>query len=121
MAIKETKWLNALSPLKSLKLSVAGTRTCSPRISSTCATSRRPSSKAALAHDAKPRQAARVKYTGERNSKGQRHGQGTMVYANGIQCTGAWKEGKRHGEGTWTHPDGDKYTGETNYKSQRHG
>lgn len=43
------------------------------------------------------------------------------MYANGIQCTGAWKEGKRHGEGTWTHPDGDKYTGETNYKSQRHG
>lgn len=35
-----------------------------------------------------------MKYTGERNSKGQRHGQGTYTYADGTKRTGEWKDGK---------------------------
>ena len=35
-----------------------------------------------------------MKYTGEKNSDGQRHGQGTMSYASGATYTGAWKDGK---------------------------
>ena len=29
-----------------------------------------------------------MKYTGERNSKGKRHGRGTLTYANGATHTG---------------------------------
>ena len=35
-----------------------------------------------------------------------------MMYANGIQYTGAWKDDKRHGQGTQTYFDGTTYTGE---------
>ena len=53
-----------------------------------------------------------MKYTGESNSKGQPHGQGTMTYAVGATYTGEWKDGKKHGLGTMTYPDGRTYTGE---------
>ena len=53
-----------------------------------------------------------MKYNGERNSKGQRHGQGTMTYPNGDTHTGEWKDGKRHGQGTIMFPDGSTRTGE---------
>ena len=33
-------------------------------------------------------------YTGETNSKGERHGQGTMTFASGATYTGEWKDGK---------------------------
>jgi len=36
-----------------------------------------PSSPTALAHNAKPQQASSMTYTGETNSKGEPHGQGT--------------------------------------------
>ena len=56
------------------------------------------------------------KYTGERNSKGQRHGQGTQIYADGTTTySGAWKDGKRHGQGTMKYADGTKLTGEWKY------
>lgn len=35
-----------------------------------------------------------MKYTGERNSKGQRHGQGTYTFADGSTYTGEFKDGK---------------------------
>ena len=52
-----------------------------------------------------------MKYTGEKNSDGQRHGQGTLTYADGRRYRGKWKDGKRHGKGTETEADGDTYTG----------
>ena len=33
-------------------------------------------------------------YTGETNSKGEPHGQGTYTYADGSKRTGEWKDGK---------------------------
>ena len=51
-------------------------------------------------------------YTGETNSKGEPHGQGTATYADGSTYTGEFKDGKRHGQGTDTWPNGYKYTGE---------
>ena len=33
-------------------------------------------------------------YTGERNSEDQRHGQGTLTFADGDNYTGEWKNGK---------------------------
>ena len=35
-----------------------------------------------------------MKYTGERNIKGERNGQGTYTYADGSKRTGEWKDGK---------------------------
>ena len=52
------------------------------------------------------------KYTGETNSKGQQHGQGTMTYPNGETYTGALKGGIPNGQGTYTVADGTKRTGE---------
>ena len=40
-------------------------------------------------------------YTGERDSKYERHGQGTETKANGTTYSGEWKDGKRDGQGTW--------------------
>ncbi len=33
-------------------------------------------------------------YSGERNGKGQPHGQGTKTYADGRTYTGEWKAGR---------------------------
>ena len=51
-------------------------------------------------------------YTGETNSKGQPHGQGTATVADGNKYTGEWKVGKLNGHGTYTFANGDTYTGE---------
>ena len=51
-------------------------------------------------------------YTGETNSKGEPHGQGTMTFADGSTYTGAWKDDKFNGQGTYTFPDGTERTGE---------
>ncbi len=51
-------------------------------------------------------------YTGERNSDGKPHGQGSVTYADGETYTGEFKDGKRHGQGTLTSADGSTYTGE---------
>ena len=53
-----------------------------------------------------------MEYTGERNSKHQRHGKGTETFTDGDTYTGEWKDGKRHGQGTYTFADGTKRTGE---------
>ena len=55
-----------------------------------------------------------MEYTGEKNSDGQRHGQGTLTYNDGPTYRGKWKDGKRHGQGTMTSANGTKRTGEWN-------
>ena len=51
-------------------------------------------------------------YIGETNSKGQRHGQGTLTFADGETYTGAFRDGKANGQGTYTSADGNNtYTG----------
>ena len=66
---------------------------------------------AALAHNAKPKQAASMKYTGERNSKSQRHGQGTETLADGKTYTGEFQDDNYHGLGLETYADGRTYLG----------
>ena len=54
-------------------------------------------------------------YTGETNSKGEPHGQGTMTWADSVKLdayTGAFKDDKFNGEGTMTYANGSTYTGE---------
>ena len=51
-------------------------------------------------------------YTGERNSTGQRHGQGTLTFADGSAYSGEWIDGKESGQGTMTYPGGGTYIGE---------
>ncbi|TPX36237.1 hypothetical protein SmJEL517_g01580 [Synchytrium microbalum] len=74
-------------------------------------------------------------YEGERNDKGQRHGQGKNLFPNGDSYDGQYSEGlrgghgtyrwkvsgaryvgsyaedKKHGEGLLVYPDGSKYRG----------
>ena len=53
-----------------------------------------------------------MKYVGERNSKGKRHGQGTFTHAGGETYTGEYKDGLFDGQGTLTSADGNNtYTG----------
>ena len=35
-----------------------------------------------------------MKYTGEKNSEGQRHGQGTLTHPDGGKDTGEFKDGE---------------------------
>ena len=62
-------------------------------------------------------------YTGERDGKGRRHGNGLMVFANGDRYEGNWKKGDIDGEGTFTYATaGYSYSG--NFKKgniQGHG
>ena len=52
-------------------------------------------------------------YTGETNSKGEPHGQGTYTYANGRTYSGEFKDGDYNGQGTYKYADGTvAYTGE---------
>ena len=53
-----------------------------------------------------------MKYTGERNSDGHYHGQGTFSDADGTTYTGEWKDGHMHGQGTLTVAHGPPITGE---------
>ena len=50
-------------------------------------------------------------YTGQRDAKGRRHGDGLMVFANGDRYEGNWKKGDIDGEGTKTFADGSVYSG----------
>ena len=49
-------------------------------------------------------------YIGETNSKGQRHGQGTLTFADGETYTGAFRDGKANGQGTMTYAGGITYS-----------
>ena len=53
-----------------------------------------------------------MEYTGERNSDGRPHGQGTEIKANGDTYTGEWKGNNYNGQGTKTWADGATYIGE---------
>ena len=50
-------------------------------------------------------------YTGQRDAKGRRHGDGMMVFANGDRYEGNWKKGDIDGQGTKTYADGLVYSG----------
>ena len=58
-------------------------------------------------------------YVGEKKD-GERHGQGTVTYADGNKYEGQFSKGRKHGEGTQTWSDGRKYVGEWK-KSKRNG
>ena len=51
-------------------------------------------------------------YIGETNSKGLRHGQGTLTFADGETYTGAFRDGKANGQGTMTYAGGITYSGQ---------
>ncbi len=53
-----------------------------------------------------------MEYTGERNIKGERNGQGTYTYADGATYTGAFKDDLRNGQGTYTYASGRTFTSE---------
>ena len=59
-------------------------------------------------------------YTGQFNGKGKKQGSGRMVWSNGNQYEGEWKNDKPNGEGVFTYangegvkiwPNGDRYEG----------
>ena len=58
-------------------------------------------------------------YVGEKKD-GERHGQGTVTYADGKKYEGQFSKGRKHGEGTQTWSDGRKYVGEWE-KNKRNG
>jgi hypothetical protein len=43
---------------------------------------------------------------------GRKHGEGTVVLANGDRYTGQWVDDEKHGRGTYSFANGDQYTGE---------
>ena len=51
-------------------------------------------------------------YFGQLNGRGQKHGNGKMLYDNGNEYEGQWKNNKRDGEGTTKYASGNVYTGE---------
>ena len=53
-----------------------------------------------------------IKYDGEVNIKGQRHGQGTLTYPSGSMYIGYWVENKKHGVGRFVSACGNVYEGE---------
>ena len=59
------------------------------------------------------------KYEGERNERGERHGNGKAVLPNGDVYEGQYKNGMRHGKGQYIFNDqnGAKYVGD--YKDNR--
>ena len=51
-------------------------------------------------------------YTGEYNTKKQKHGKGVTIYANDDKYDGDWVNDKREGKGVMTYSNGNKYDGE---------
>merc|ERR1712151_134888 len=54
-------------------------------------------------------------YNGERNEKGERHGEGITILPNGDRYEGSYKNGFRHGHGTYfftSNETGARYIGE---------
>lgn len=50
-------------------------------------------------------------YDGPRNARGERHGHGVWVHADGRRFDGEWRDGRRHGNGTMRYADGSAYAG----------
>ena len=50
-------------------------------------------------------------YNGKRNEKGQKDGEGKMVYGSGDIYDGHWQKDTRHGHGRYTWVNGDEYVG----------
>lgn len=46
-------------------------------------------------------------YVGNRNSKGQRHGEGTCIWSNGDRYEGNWENDKMSGYGEYTYANGE--------------
>jgi hypothetical protein len=55
---------------------------------------------------------AKEQYTGARNSKGQKHGHGKLILADGAIYDGDWIDDKRTGKGKYTWANGDFYEGD---------
>ena len=52
-----------------------------------------------------------AEYSGDKNSAGLPHGNGTMTYPDGNVYEGEWKNGQRTGKGIMKYPSGDVYEG----------
>ena len=50
-------------------------------------------------------------YFGQMNSRGQKHGNGKILYDNGNEYDGQWKNNKRDGKGTTRYASGNVYIG----------
>ena len=61
-----------------------------------------------------------IGYSGERNDKGESHGQGTYKYKDGKQYSGGWKNGRQHGKGTVRFVNGTIYVGDFMH-NKKHG
>ena len=53
-----------------------------------------------------------IKYTGEWNPQGERHGYGVQSWADGSHYEGYWVNDKANGKGRLYHADGDIYQGD---------
>lgn len=54
-------------------------------------------------------------YNGKRNEKGQKDGEGKMVYGSGDIYDGHWQKDTRHGHGRYTWVNGDEYVGDWSF------
>ena len=59
-------------------------------------------------------------YKGDLNKKGQRHGRGSYIYANGCIYEGQWKNDLSHGQGKCSEANGNVYSGQ-HKNGQAHG
>lgn len=59
-------------------------------------------------------------YTGEWNTKNQRHGKGTQIWTDGAKYEGFWEDDRANGKGRLVHSDGDVYEGDWK-EDQAHG
>jgi hypothetical protein len=59
-------------------------------------------------------------YNGDKDTDGNKHGQGTLTFPDGRKYEGEWQHDKKHGKGTFTYANGDAYVGEYR-QGNRHG
>jgi hypothetical protein len=59
-------------------------------------------------------------YNGDKDTDGNKHGQGTLTFSDGGKYEGEWQHDKKHGQGTFTYANGDTYVGEYR-QGNRHG
>jgi len=74
---------------------------------------------AATATTATPNNQTNVmRYVGEKNTKQQKHGIGTMYYSATAYYSGGWKDDQMHGKGEYCWGDGHKYVGHFEHGKQ---